>query len=489
MWWVCGLLLLATMLNYMDRQTLTLTAARILRELRLDERHYGQLESAFAFAFALGAIVFGWMADRWNVTWVYPAAVLAWSAAGFATGLSQGFVGLLLCRFWLGLAEAGNWPCALRTTQKLVPPTQRSMGNAVLQSGAAFGAIATPPIVAALVLEGDSGPQPGAWRLPFLVVGAAGVSWVVLWLASVRPADLAVERRASPSLAAVLVPLVVLLGIDVAVQAGQLRPDWVEWLAARVGADGSAWAARLHEPAVTLGTKLAVGALGVTVVFRWLLASTRADGEGEALDRRDFVRRFVVLVVLVVAINVPWHFLRAWLPLFLEKQHHFSEGGVYWFTTAYYVSTDLGSLAAGFAALSLARGGWAVHASRVAVFVACAALVAAGCLAAAWLDDKVFLTGVLLAVGFAALGLFPNYYSFTQELSVRHQGKVTGSLGCINWLAMYALHAGVGESVKRTGSYSLGVALTGLAPLLGVAALLLLWGRIPPRARTAGGDG
>ena len=111
-WLVCGLLLLATMLNYMDRLTLNLSAARIMGEFGLDERQYGQLESAFAFAFAVGAIIFGWMADRWNVSLLYPLAVLAWSAAGFATGMAQSFVGLMLCRSLLGLAEAGNWPCA-----------------------------------------------------------------------------------------------------------------------------------------------------------------------------------------------------------------------------------------------------------------------------------------------------------------------------------------------------------------------------------------
>src|SRR5262249_18344963 len=125
-WWVCGLLLLATMLNYMDRLTLNLLSVRLMAAFALDDRHYGQLESAFAFAFALGSIVVGWTADRWNVYWIYPALVLAWSAAGFATGLAQSFAGLLVCRFLLGLAEAGNWPCGLRTTQHLLTPAERS---------------------------------------------------------------------------------------------------------------------------------------------------------------------------------------------------------------------------------------------------------------------------------------------------------------------------------------------------------------------------
>ena len=71
-WWVCGLLLLATMINYMDRLTLNQTAVRIKQEFTLDARDYGHLESAFAFAFALGGLVFGWMADRWMMPTLPP---------------------------------------------------------------------------------------------------------------------------------------------------------------------------------------------------------------------------------------------------------------------------------------------------------------------------------------------------------------------------------------------------------------------------------
>src|SRR5437899_1305469 len=101
-WWVCGLLLLATMINYMDRVTLNFLAKPMMHELQHDELHYGHLESAFGSAFALGAIIMGWTVDRWNARWVYPLAVIVWSVAGFATGLAAGFVSLLVCRFALG---------------------------------------------------------------------------------------------------------------------------------------------------------------------------------------------------------------------------------------------------------------------------------------------------------------------------------------------------------------------------------------------------
>jgi ACS family hexuronate transporter-like MFS transporter len=495
-WWVCGLLLLATMLNYMDRITLSLTAVRILFEFHLDERHYGQLESGFAFGFALGAIVVGWMADRWNVRWIYPAAVLVWSAAGLVTGLAQGFVGLLLCRFILGLAEAGNWPCALRTTQHILPPAQRTLGNSLLQSGAALGAILTPLGVLLLVAPVDarrspesvaaavgqtagasqsgggagtvagawlvSFPVAGAWRPLFMAIGGLGIFWVLLWLLSTRRSDLAQPQRdRGASLLPVLGWLSALLALDVAARIAAGEADRLPGgLSNLVGSTG-----------FSLAVKCLVCVLGISGVIWWLLRATQGEGQ---LPRGLFLRRFVVLMVLVVSINVAWHYFRAWLPLFLQKQHGYSETDTSRFMLVYYVATDLGSLTAGFVTLALIRWNGLVHGSRVAVFVVCAVLTALS-VVVAQLPAGPLLLGTLLVIGFAALGLFPVYYSFSQEITVQHQGKLTGALGCINWLAMYLLHELAGESIKQTRSYSQGVALAGLAPLLGVAALLF-WG-------------
>ncbi len=113
-WWVCGLLLLATTINYMDRVALNVMAPEIMSALHIDEKGYGYLESAFGTAFALGAILIGWLSDRINVRWLYPIIVLTWSSAGVATGLVNGFVAFLVCRFLLGLAESGNWPCTYK---------------------------------------------------------------------------------------------------------------------------------------------------------------------------------------------------------------------------------------------------------------------------------------------------------------------------------------------------------------------------------------
>jgi ACS family hexuronate transporter-like MFS transporter len=388
----------------MDRQTLSQTAKNIKDELGLNNEQYGDVELAFGLAFALGAVVLGWTVDRWNVYGVYPLVLLGWSAAGFATGLAQTFPQLVACRFALGLFEAGNWPCALRTTQRILPPAERTLGNALLQSGTALGAVLTPLVVEVLV------KGPGTWSKPFLLIGLTGTSWVFVWLAVVRPADLA-----------------------------------------------------LHRP-VTAAPKTSAG----------------DRPERSLLDiYRD--RRFWVCVVLVVVVNLTWHFFRVWLPLFLREGHGYSARGTNFFTAAYYGAADAGSLAAGFTTLALARHGLSVHRSRVIVFAACMVLTTLS-VAVAYLPAGPLLLVLMLIIGFGALGLFPVYYSLSQELTIQHQGKVTGTLGCTTWLVSAVMHPLVGRWLDQTKNYSLVVALAGLAPLVGFVSLIGLWGTPPAKA-------
>ncbi len=90
-WYVCGLLLLATTINYMDRQTLSTTQQRIKTEFQLSEEKYGDLELAFGWAFATGALVFGVVADRVSVRWLYPAVLALWSLMGYLTGHARDY--------------------------------------------------------------------------------------------------------------------------------------------------------------------------------------------------------------------------------------------------------------------------------------------------------------------------------------------------------------------------------------------------------------
>ena len=195
-WWVCALLLAASSINYMDRQTLANAAVRITREFQLSQEQYGNLELAFGWAFAAGSLVFGWLADRLPLRWLYPVVLALWSGVGFCTGLVNSYSGLLVGRALLGFFEAGHWPCAIKTTQRLLDPRDRTMGNSVLQSGTSIGAIITP-----LLMNWMMTNEPGSWRFPFQAIGVGGVIWIFFWLALVRTNDLggAAPTAASPS--------------------------------------------------------------------------------------------------------------------------------------------------------------------------------------------------------------------------------------------------------------------------------------------------
>ncbi len=431
-WWICGLLLLASTINYMDRQTLSNTSKRITDEFKLSDEQYGNLELAFGLAFACGATVFGIIADKTSVRWLYPVVLLLWSMMGFLTGYVETYAGLLLCRLFLGLFEAGHWPCALKTTQRLLPPDKRTLGNSVLQSGTAIGAIITPLIMKMMLTD-----QPGSWRPVFQVLGGIGVVWVFLWLASVREQDLSVDEPSTAAVPSANSPL-----------APALRREGPEMR----------------------------GALAVP-----------KEHDASLFDA-VFSRKFLVLLIVVISINACWHLFRVWLPKFLQQGRGYTESAMLNFNFWFNVMTDVGCLSAGALTATLAYRGWSVHGSRCVVFGMCAGLVSCGGLIP-WLPQGPALLAVLLLVGAGALGLFPCYYSLSQELTKTHQGKVSGLLGTFAWLTSSPLHPLFGRWIDQTKSFDLGMALASLTPLVGFAALCLLWPRDASRSARNSGSG
>ncbi|MGV3483534.1 MAG: MFS transporter [Planctomycetaceae bacterium] len=398
-WWVSGLLLMATMINYMDRQTLSNMAVRITQQFDLSNEQYGDIEFVFGVAFAVGSLFFGILADRVSVRWLYPLILVAWSAVGFATGLAHGYSSLLVCRCLLGFFEAGHWPCALIVTQSVMSRGNRVMGNSILQSGASLGAVLTPILIRVMI--GHS-TEPDVWRLPFFVVGGIGLLWAAMWLIVIKPGDL--QRSAAVE--------------------GPSAP-------------GS--------------------------VVGWILDLMRD-------------RRFWALTIMVVSINTSWQLVRAWLPKFLQEGRGYSEVEALYFNSVYFIFTDVGCIAAGLAALWLVRRGVQVHTSRVLVYFACS-LLAAMTTAAAFLPQGWPLLATLLCVAAGTLGVFPCYYSFTQEVTVTHMGRLTGMLSFIGWIASAPTQKWFGYVVDRTGSYDFNLAILGWAPLLGLIAFLMLWPR------------
>ncbi len=411
--------MLATVVNYMDRMALNQLALRIQTSLGIDDEQYSWLESAFSLAFAIGAITTGYIVDRISVRWVYPFMVLGWSAVGILTGFANGFWMLLACRFALGFFEAGNWPCGIRTTRAVLRPAERSFGNSLFQSGTALGAVITPLVVL----------------------------YLLRWVDPEEP-----FRKAS------------------------------------IAAVGGTYAAVTDAPVNTWQFPFRViGSLGLVWVVLWFVTipsrmlkggeqpgdTTREAGSGRFWEIfRD--RRFWVLFAVVVAINITWHGYRTWLPLYLQKQRGFTTLEMSRFTTLYYLVADIGSWTVGIATLLLCRSGMRVHTARTLALAGCSGLTLCAT-AVPFLPDGLQLQAGLLAVAFGALGLFPTYFALSQEVSSKHQGKVTGTLGACAHFSLALIYPIEGRIVRVTESYEWVLGGIGVAPLFALGVLLWLW--------------
>lgn len=403
-WYVCGLLLLATTINYMDRVTLSNASVRVTQEFGLNEEQYGNLELAFGWAFAAGSLVFGFLADRFRVYWLYPCVLAGWSLMGMISGWTEDYQQLLICRTLLGFFEAGHWPCALKTTFALLSEKDRTMGNSVLQSGASIGAIITPQVMKMLLTD-----ELGSWRSAFVVVGAVGLGWVILWFVMMRKRDL-----------------------DTAPAQAASSPQ--------------------------------------TPLCQILLS-----------------RSFWALALLITGTQTVWHIYRVWLMKFLQTGRGYAEVNALDFQSAYFIATDVGCFAAGFVALWLVKKrGLNPHDSRRRVYAGACVLTSLS-VTLPWLGQGWLLLGTLLIIGAGALALFPCYYSFVQELSANHVGRLTGLLSMWVWAVTSPMHKFFGWLADTTKSYDEGMVIAGLAPWLGVIAMKLLWERKEaPAINTAG---
>ncbi len=179
-WAVIGVFALANAINFLDRQILAALAPQLMAEFGMTAAGYGDVILAFSVAYAAGAPLAGWLIDRAGLRRGSSLAVGLWSLAGMATGWVSSVQGLIACRMVLGLGEAGGVPATGKASAVYLPPRERALGSAVFQIGLTAGAMLAP--VAAQTIARLYG-----WRAAFVMLGAAGLVWIPLWLA--------VERR------------------------------------------------------------------------------------------------------------------------------------------------------------------------------------------------------------------------------------------------------------------------------------------------------
>jgi MFS transporter, ACS family, hexuronate transporter len=178
-WWIIGLVFLATLINYIDRLTLSVLAPVITKDLGLSNTEFGGIVVWFLLAYTISQAVSGKLYDRIGTRLGFTVSIVVWSLAALAHAFARGIASLSVCRFVLGLGEAGNWPGAAKAIAEWFPVRQRAFAMGLFNSGAAIGSIVAPPLIVFLSLR-------YGWQATFIVTGSLGFLWLALWLTFYR---------------------------------------------------------------------------------------------------------------------------------------------------------------------------------------------------------------------------------------------------------------------------------------------------------------
>jgi len=438
-WVVCGLLFLATTVNYVDRQVFGLLGPRLTEQYHWSELNFSFIINAFTLAYAVGYMLAGWIIDRLGERKGFALFVTLWSLAAMAHGLVsplvdhglpwlQGFLGtsstlltptllsvagFSIARFGLGLTEGGNFPGAIRTVGLWHPKSERALSTGIFNSGSNVGIIVAAYAVPLIVDRLQWG-----WAAAFYLTGALGFVWLLLWLVMYRSPEQ--HPRVSPAELA-------------HIQSDPPDPPahipWLELLRHR-----QTWA-------YTIGMFLC---------------------------------------------SPVWWFYLYWLPKYLKNNHNIDLQSVFWPLLLVYLLADVGSIGGGGLSSWLIRRGASVNVARKAAFLVCALCVVPVMIVARvsnlWL--AVSLVGVAAA---AHAGFSANLYTIVSDTVPRKAvSSVVGIGGTAACLGMMVLSTLIGwildwtEKVYGEKDYLIPFLIAGTAYLVATLVIHLLLPRLEP---------
>lgn len=184
-WWVIGLIATATIINYIDRQSLGVLWPDIANDLYPDKTDdqrkviYGWISTIFIFSYAFGQAIFGKIFDWIGTRLGFALSIGVWSIATALHAIANGILSFGIFRSILGVAEAGNWPGAAKGNAEWFPTKERAFAQGLFNSGAAIGGIISIPLIAFLTVY-------FSWKIIFVLVGLTGLLWLIPWMILVK---------------------------------------------------------------------------------------------------------------------------------------------------------------------------------------------------------------------------------------------------------------------------------------------------------------
>ncbi|HTM23620.1 MAG TPA: MFS transporter [Vicinamibacterales bacterium] len=423
-WGICALLFLATTINYIDRQVLSLLKPTLQQQFGWSEIDYADIVFAFQLAYAIGLLVAGRVIDRIGTRIGFALAILLWSVAAVAhaeaTGIGRAFApilamaglaysgsvaGFIAVRFLLGLGEAGNFPAAIKTVAEWFPKRERALTTGIFNSGTNIGAIVAPLVVPWLTYT-------YGWPAAFVATGALGFLWLVLWWPiyappgrhpRLRPSELAYIQSDPPD-----------------------PPARVPWLS--------------------------------IVPYRQTWAVAIAKGLTDPI----------------------WWLYLFWFPDFLFKQYGVQLKGLALPLIVIYQFATVGSIGGGWLSSSLLRRGWSVNRARKTAMLVCALAVVPVAFAAKAPHEWVAVLLVALAAA-AHQGWSANVFTLASDMFPRQAvGSVVGFAGMWGAVGGMLIAKITGYVLQSTGSYVVVFLIAASAYLVAFVIVQILVPRLDP---------
>lgn len=427
-WMIIGLVFLATLINYIDRLTVSVLAPLITKDLNLSNTEFGGIATWFLFAYTISQSLSGKLYDRVGIKKGFTVSIIVWSVAAMSHAFATGLRSLSAFRFVLGLGEAGNWPGAAKTVAVWFPARQRALGMAIFNSGAAIGSIVAPPVIVGLTAYF------GHWQQTFVVTGMLGFLWLILWW----------------------------IVYD--------SPENHKWLTAAeykiITEDEAETTSRKQSENVDADSSVASSTIPIA-------EPVQALGWFELLR----YRQTWAIVISRFLVDPVWWLYITWLPLYLSQVHGFDLKQIGLFAWVPYVAADAGSLFGGWLSGFLIGRGWSVNKARKAVIIFAAALMPAGILAA-------FTPDAMMALGLIGVVLFGFQVWINNVQTLPSDFFPSNAVGSVAGLG--GTGAGIGSMIFifTTGwvvdhfSYTPILVTAGVLAPIGTLVLCLVAGRI-----------
>lgn len=423
-WVICGLLFLASTINYVDRQVVALLKPSLQQEFGWSEIDYADIVFAFQLAYAIGFVFAGRVIDRLGTKRGFVLALLIWSAAAIAHAFAPAFgpaaasllgiaglaysgsvAGFIAARFLLGLGESGNFPAAIKTVAEWFPKRERALATGIFNAGTNVGALATPLIVPWITYR-------YGWPAAFIATGALGLLWLGVWLPlygapashpRVKPGELQLIQSDPPDAPA--------------------RMSWLRLIGYR-----QTWA-------------VAAAKFGTDPVW--------------------------------------WLYL-FWIPDFLHRRYGIDLQSMALPLVVIYLIADVGSIGGGWLSSALLKRGWPVNRARKTAMLVCALAVTpvafAANVSAEWV--AVLIVGIAAA---AHQGWSANVYTLASDMFPRHAvGSVIGFAGMAGAVGGMFIAKVTGKILQVTGSYVPVFLIAASAYLVTLLVVHLLVPRMQP---------